>query len=139
DRDGRLVHDHPVRLHVTADAARSRYHMTQVRGPVLVGRSADGDELQGTEIDALCDAGGEAQAPGGDVAPYHVLQSRLVDRDAPVAQHADLALIEVQAEHLVSGIREACSRHEAHVPRAHHGDLHTHSYPGATCAAATSR
>ena len=61
-------------------AAASTYCMSAE--PSSSGRRADRDELQRAVRHRCVDVGGEAQAPGGDVALDHRLEPRLVDRHA---------------------------------------------------------
>jgi hypothetical protein len=92
---------------VTADVARGGHHVLQVGRTILVGRGADGDELQHAVGDGGFDVGGEAQAAGGDVLLHHGLKARFVDRDATFVEDADLVGIKVEAEHVVADVRQA--------------------------------
>jgi hypothetical protein len=123
DRHGRLVHNRPVAVHVAADVARRRDDVLQVGRAVLVGRRADRDELQQAVPDAFGDVGGEAQAAGGAIARHHLLQARLVDRQAAGVEDADFLRVEVQAQHVVAHFRKAGAADEADVAGADDCDL----------------
>src|SRR5690606_12047274 len=62
----------------------------------------------------------ELEPPGRDVALDQLVQSRLVDRNAPLAQRLDLAGILVDAAHVMTEIRKARSRGHADVARAYY-------------------
>lgn len=78
-------------------SAGRRQHVLQVSGAVLVGRRADGDELDRAELDGLLHIGGEVQTAGRHVAGDHLIEPRLVDGNAPLLQDPDLFGLEVEA------------------------------------------
>jgi len=51
--------------------------------------------------------GGELEAAGGAVAGHHLLEARLVDRDAPAVEEGNLGLVDVDAEDVVADLGEA--------------------------------
>ena len=103
-------------------AAASTYCMSAL--PSSSGRRADRDELQRAVRDRCVDVGGEAQAPGRDVARDHRLEPRLVDRHAAVVEDRDLARVDVEAQHVVADLGEAGAGDETDVAGADHRDLH---------------
>ncbi len=109
-RHGGLVDDDLELGHPAADAARGREHVLHVGRAVLIGRRADGDELQRAVRDACIDVGGEAKAPGRRVAADERLQPGFVDRHAARFQHRDLAGVDVDAQHVVADFGQARSR-----------------------------
>src|SRR5690606_26407873 len=66
----------------------------------------------------------ELEPPGRDVALDQLVQSRLEDRNAPLAQRLDLAGVLVDAAHVMPEIRKARSRDQADVARADHHYAH---------------
>ena len=53
-----------------------------------------------------------------------MVQTRLKNRHLARFDRGDLARIFVDAHHVMSKIREAGSRHQAHIPCADHRDFH---------------
>jgi hypothetical protein len=98
--------------------------MRHVGRAVLVRRRADGDELHRAVADGGVDVGREVQPVSRDVAPDHLGQSRLVDRDAAVVEHVDLGAVDVEAQHVVADLGEAGAGHQSHVAGPGHRDLH---------------
>ena len=72
------------------DVFGRRDDMTHVGRTILVGRRADGDELQHAVRDRGVEIGREPQAPRLHVARDHFRQSRFVDRNAATLQGRDL-------------------------------------------------
>ena len=59
--------------------ARHCEHVAQVRRPVLIGRRADGDQLELAVIYALLGIRRKAQSPGGEIAFDDGIEARLMD------------------------------------------------------------
>ena len=78
----------------------------------------------GAMMGGAFDVGGEVQPAGRHVAPHHLLQAGLVDRDAAVFQHPDLGRVHVQAEDVVAHFGQACAADQAHVTGADDCDFH---------------
>ena len=57
----------------------------------------------------------KVKPPGLDVAPHHLEQTRLVDWNAAVLEDLDLGRIQVQAQHIVTHIRQTGARHQPHI------------------------
>ena len=83
-------------------------------------RGADGDEQQSTVLERVADVCREVQALG--VARQQLLEPRLVDRDLAAAQALDLGGVDVDAPDVAAQLREAGSRHQAHIAGADHSD-----------------
>src|SRR5688572_7036563 len=75
-------------------------------------------------LHARRDVGGELQAPGVAVALHDGLEPRLEDRDFAAVQARDLALVDVETEHVVAGVREAGAGDETDIAGADDGDVH---------------
>jgi hypothetical protein len=64
------------------------------------------------------------QAAGGAVARDDFFQARFVDGDAAAVQQVDLALVDVEAEHIVAEFRQAGAGDEADIAGADNRNLH---------------
>ena len=123
-RDRGFIDDHLVARHALADISRGGEDMAHVRGPILVGRRADCDELQNPVRDRSVGIGREFEPPRFDVARDHVRQVGLVNGHAAVLQDGNLARINVEPQHVVADLRQAGAGHQTDVSGANHGDLH---------------
>src|SRR5258708_40237366 len=74
--------------------------------------------------DVRFDVWGESEAPRLAVARDDFLQTRLMDRHATVVEHADLALIDVETEHVVADVGKTCARHEPHIAGTNDRQVH---------------
>src|SRR5258708_3317030 len=101
----------------------------QVGRAVFARRGSDRDHLQLRVGRALRGIGGEREAPGCHVVAHHLLQARLEDRDLAIPQHADLALVHVEAQHVVADVGEAGAGDEPDISGA--DDAHLHAAPPA--------
>ncbi|MEZ5317012.1 MAG: glycosyltransferase family 1 protein [Vicinamibacterales bacterium] len=119
-----LVHDDRVARHRAGRLLRRREHVLQVRRTVLPGGRADRDEDHLRLAHRLGQLRREAQPPLGPIAPHQVLETGLVNRDAPALQLAHLGRVLVHTHHVVSGFREAGPDDQSHIARANHGNLH---------------
>ena len=115
DRHRRLVDDDAVFGHVAADGLGDGEHVREVGRAVLVGRGADGDELEQAVADALFRVGRELEAPLLEVALHQHVEARLVDGDVARLQARDLAGVDVDADDVVAGFGKAGARHQADV------------------------
>src|SRR6185369_1924704 len=118
DRDRGLVDDDAVIGQVLADRARDREHVRQVGRAVLTRRRADCDELEQTVRNPCADVGRELEAPRLAAVLDEPIESGLVNRDVPFLEPLDLVRIDVDAQHVVAGFRQARAGDKAHVPRA---------------------
>ncbi len=121
-----------------ADVARGGEHVLHVGGAVLVGRRADGDELERAMRNRRVDVGGEVQPPGGDVARDHRLEAGLVDRHAALIQDLDLARVDVEAQHVVADLGETGAGDEPDVAGPDHRDFHASTPSEALMAASAA-
>ena len=121
---GRLVHDDGEGGHQPADVARDLEHVLQVRRAVLARRGPDGDEDHQGALDRLVDARREAQPLLARVAPDHLLEAGLVDRDLPAVEPLDLRLVGVDADDIVPRLGETGSGHQPDIPCANDSNLH---------------
>jgi hypothetical protein len=124
DRDGGLVDDDFRFGHPAADVARRGEHVFQVGRTILVGRRADCDELELAVRHRRVDVGGKAQATRRFVAADHRLQAGFVNGNAAVVENVDLALIEIETEHVVADFGKAGSGDQADIAGTDDGDFH---------------
>jgi hypothetical protein len=68
--------------------------------------------------------GGKGKATGFDVRFDQRLEARLEDRNDALFQRLDLFGSLVDADHVMSEIRKAGSRHEADITRSNHHNTH---------------
>src|SRR5712691_12766344 len=73
--------------------------------------------------------GGEGEALGLEVAREQLLEARLVDGRPSLAEGLHLRLVDVDADHHMSGLGEAGARDQADVAGSHHCDAHAPSVP----------
>ena len=66
----------------------------------------------------------KASSSGLDVVVDQRLEPGLVDRHDPGVQAVDLALVLVDADHVMPEIGKACARHEPDITRTHHRNFH---------------
>ena len=102
DRHGGFIDHDPVAVQVLANGASNSADVLQIRRTILVGRSADRDELEQAMGDARRNIGGESQPAAGAVAANHLIQTRFVDGDLATLQQRHLALVHIDAQHLVA-------------------------------------
>ena len=124
DRYGRLGHDDPVLVHVLADRAGNVQDVAQVRRTVLARRCTHRAELEQAMGNALRGARREREPARLEVLAQHHLEPRFEDRRLALAQQVDLALIDVDAKHVVAGFREAGARDQTNVPGSKDGQTH---------------
>ena len=98
--------------------------MLHVGSTIFIGRRAYRNELKGAEAHTFLHVRGEVQALGFDVALHDFLQAGFEDGYLAATQHVDLALIQVDAEHVVAHFGETRACHQAHVARSHDSQFH---------------
>ena len=98
--------------------------MTQIRGAVLVGRRADGDELIGAVGDARGDVGGELQPSGGRIPADDVLEPGLVNREFARAAGRRSWPVDVDAHDVVTRLGQTGAGHQTDITGAVQGDPH---------------
>ncbi|KFB74428.1 MAG: hypothetical protein AW09_000267 [Candidatus Accumulibacter phosphatis] len=106
-----------------ADAARGGQHVLEIGRTVLVGRRADADELRRPVMHRDGDVGGELHPAISGIALDPLRQTGLMDREAAVVEDLDLALIHIQAEHVVAHFRQAGAGDQANLAGANNGDV----------------
>ena len=119
-----LVDDHLVIGHVFTDVARGSGHVLHVGRAVLTRRGAHRNELDSAEVRGTRHVGGEVQATRGHIALHHLLQARLIYRDAAVFQNLDLGGIHIQAQHVVAHLGQASARHQTHITCTDNSNFH---------------
>ena len=75
---------------MATDRTRHRQHVAQVRGPVLIRRRADGNDLEQALCNGVRGIKRELQPTLGHVALDQVIESRLVDRQFAFVEPLDL-------------------------------------------------
>ena len=114
DGHGRLFHDHLISGERTGDLAGDRFDIGEVGIASLGLRRADRDE------DGLALARGLGQIGHKTNAAVQVTleelgQVQLVDKSVAALQRVDLALVVIDADHIVTHLSEAHSGHKADV------------------------
>ena len=115
DRNSRFVGDDLEAGTVLADAAGYGEDILQVGGTGFVGRRAYGNEQPLAVSDARGDIGGERQAPGSAAAGDDALEPGFVDRDVTAVEQLDLLGVDIDADHMIAGVSQACAGDEAHI------------------------
>ena len=87
-------------------------------------RRADGEEHEVGVSDRRVKLGREADPPHAQIALEQLLQPRLVDRHAALAQLLDPARILVDAGHIPAELGEAGGGDEADIARPNHANVH---------------
>ena len=124
DGDGALGDDDLGRVHAAPDRPRHVEHVLEVRGPILVGRRADGDEYDLGALHRLTHIGREAEATLAEVVEDEGLEGGLVDRQLSLSQPRDLPRVHVGAQHVVARLGETSAEDEPDVTRPDDGNLH---------------
>ena len=125
DRDGRFGDNHSVIGEIFAHFLRHGIDERQIRVSIApAARRADSDEDRIGVLDSFGKRRREAEASGLHIAFDQRIEPRFVDRHDSVVQAVDLALILVDADHVVAEIGEASARDEADIARANHCDFH---------------
>src|SRR5215217_6207662 len=89
------------------------------------GWRTDGDEDRLRVAHARRDVRGEGEPPAGDVALDEAVETRLEDRHRAGFERVDLALVLVDAGHVVSEVRQAGSRDETDIAGADYRNAHS--------------
>ena len=87
-------------------------------------RGAHGDEHDARRAHGAPEILGELQPLFGLIAPDHFLEARLVDRHDAAAKLPQLGFVLVDAGHVVAGLGETGSEHQAYIPRSDDGNFH---------------
>lgn len=124
DHDGFGARSGAERVDRVGDVARNFEHILQVGAAIFVARSSDADEHDFGVAIGLEFVGAEGESPRARVANDHLAQAWLVDRALAAAEHFDLALIDIEADDMVAGFGEACTRHKSHISGTDHGQFH---------------
>ena len=119
-----LVHDDPVAVHVAADRLGDGQHVREVGRAILLGRRADGDELEEAVRDPVLGAGCEDETALLDIAPDDVIEPWLVDRDLALLKPGHLAGVDIHADDVVAGLGEAGTGNKPHVTRTKYCNFH---------------
>ena len=98
-----------------ADRARDCEHVAQVRGAVLVRRRADGDDLEQPVGNGSLGVRGEGKAALASIQRDQLIEAGLVDRHLAGVQARDLGGIDVDADDVIAGIRQAGAGDKADV------------------------
>src|SRR5262249_55886885 len=96
----------------------------QVGGAVGQLRRADGDEAGDAVADGLGEIGREGEAALRDVATDQLFEAGLVDRHLALPERLDLGGDVVDADDVVTTLREAGPGHQPDVAGSDHADLH---------------
>src|SRR5690606_13054667 len=142
DRHGRLGHHHGARPQVSGHLLGGGIDVAEVRMSVAAARRrADRNEHRIGIRQRAGKVERELEPFSRDVALDQLVQSRLEDRNAPLAQRRDLAGILVDAAHVMPEIRKARTRYKADVARADHHYAHAgpQSFSAASMRAPSSR
>ena len=111
-----------------ANGAGHAVDVLQVGGAIRQRRSADRDEDHIAGIDRRGAIGRELKTTGATIAEHHLLEARLEDRHDAVVEARDPLGVDVDAEDVVSDLREAGARNEADVSGSEDRDVHGSSY-----------
>ena len=125
DRHGRFGDDDGVALQRRGDLFGGGIDIGQVGMAVAAAAGrADSDEDRVDAAHGGGDVGLEGQAAGADVSRDDLVQARLEDRNLAGAQGCDFFLLLVDADDVVSELRQAGTRDKADIARADHRDAH---------------
>ena len=91
---------------------------------ILIGRGAHGDEQHGSVRHGVPRIGRELQPSRLRIALDQFMQPRFVDRDAALAQNANLVLVHVEGDHMVAHLGQAGPGDQADVARSDRCDFH---------------
>ena len=67
---------------------------------------------------------GELQSSRRDIARDHVLQTRLVNRDAALPENVDLVRVHVQAHYVVAYFCQTSAGHQTYIASSNYGNFH---------------
>ena len=114
-RHRRLIHHDAIVVHVFADGTCHGEDVLQVRRSIFVGRCANGNKLEQAMVDGLLDISRKFQPACFAVALDVAVEARLVNGHFAVVQARDFLLIDVIADHVISGLRHAGASDQADV------------------------
>ncbi len=137
DRNGRLVDDDAIAVHVLRDRACRGEDVLQVRGTVFSRRRSHRDHLDVTEARAHFRVARESEPAARDVRLHHRLEARFENGDLAAPQPRDLLLVDIEAQHLVPDVGQAGARDEADVAGPDDADFQALT-PSRLCRIASS-
>ena len=124
----RRLRDHDqLTRHVRSDGVGDSQHMAQVRRAILVRRSSDRDEDDFGSRDRRADVRGEHETTLLLIPFDQAVEARFVNGQDVLLQPIDLFLIDVRADHLISGLRQASANDEADIAGPDDSNLHSRS------------
>jgi len=101
----------------------------EIGGAILIGWSADGDELKKAVSHPCRRVRGKTEAPGSPVTLHHSLQTRFENGHPASIEQGDFFGVDVDAQDAIADLREASPRNQTHIATAEDGDIHQDS-PG---------
>ena len=125
NRHGAFIDDDFVVIHVAPDVAGCGCDVLGIRAAVFAGWRTHGNKLNGAEMRSGFKIGREMQPSGFHVARHHVVQTRLVNRQAPLAQARNLVRVHIQTQHIVANLGQAGASDQANVSGSDNSDFHS--------------
>ena len=99
-------------------------HILQVGASVLAAGRAHANE---NDISMVVRSGlvrGELNTFGGNILGQHLAQTGFVNRALAAAQHVNLLLVNIQAQHVVASVGKASAGDQSNISSADHGEFH---------------
>ncbi len=109
-------------VHHIGDGLGHRPHVSEVGLAIHAGGGAHSDEGELGIRQRLGVVGGEGETTAPNVALDELLQSRLVDGHDALLEFLDFLFVNVQTDHLVAQVGEACACYQTHVSRSDNTD-----------------
>ena len=123
-RHGAFIDDDFVVVHVAPDVAGCGCHVLGVCAAVFARGCTHGNKLNGAEMRSGLEIGREMQPSGFHVARHHVVQTRLVNRQAPLAQARNLVRVHIQTQHIVANLSQTGACDQANITGSDNSDFH---------------
>jgi len=124
DGYGAFEHDDFRPIGVVCDLIGDAPHGGHVRGTVVAGRGADGDENDITVSDALGQIHAEPQPAGFHVRLEQFRQTGFIDRTLAPVQCVDFVRVLVDSDDFVSGVGQTRTGDQTHISRADDSEPH---------------
>ena len=124
DRHGALGYDDRIAGHGLRQITRHREHVRQVGRPVLPRRGSHRDEDDLRALDRRRQLGREPETLLRSVPCDQLAEARLVDRQPAPLQGIDLCGVAVDANDVITVLRETRPDDQSHVAGSDHGKLH---------------